>query len=137
MLTTESFAIWCKVHDITMCPTAGYNHTMQERAEGVISITKEHVRCILKHCNMPFRFWPWAVTQFCQIYNYWQSHGHTPPWILLEGHRFSTDLHRDLHQFGCYTIGKLPREHLDVVDTTNSDRGLEGAFLGWDLQTPT
>eukprot|EP00961_Rhodomonas_salina_P018184 244498-Rhodomonas_salina.1 len=80
---------------------------------------------------MPYRFWPWAVTQFCRIYKYWPSHGHAPPWILLEGHHFS------LHPFGCYTIGKLPREHLDVVDTTNSDQGLKGAFLGWDLQTPT
>jgi len=34
-------------------------------------------------------------------------------------------------------IGKLPREHPLVTNTTLSDRGLEGAFLGWDLSTPT
>eukprot|EP00961_Rhodomonas_salina_P279252 3772503-Rhodomonas_salina.1 len=29
MSTSESFAIWCKASNITMCLTAGYNHTMQ------------------------------------------------------------------------------------------------------------
>jgi len=47
------------------------------------------------------------------------------------------DIKRDIVTFGCYTIGQLPREHPAVTDTTNSDRGLEGAFLGWDLLTPT
>ena len=28
-------------------------------------------------------------------------------------------------------------EHPLVKDTTNSDRALEGAFLGWDVSTPT
>mmetsp|Transcript_29634 Transcript_29634/g.60839 ORF Transcript_29634/g.60839 Transcript_29634/m.60839 type:complete len:231 (-) Transcript_29634:1104-1796(-) len=49
----------------------------------------------------------------------------------------SHSIERDITTFGCYTIGQLPREHPAVHDTTNSDRGLEGAFLGWDLLTPT
>eukprot|EP00961_Rhodomonas_salina_P165890 2235359-Rhodomonas_salina.2 len=92
---------------------------------------------MMKTAYMPYLFWPWAVIQFCHIYNYWPSHGHAPPWTLLEGHCFSTALHKDLHPFGCYTVSKLPQEHPEVTDTTNSDRGLEGAFLGWDLLTPT
>jgi len=36
-----------------------------------------------------------------------------------------------------FLIGQLPREHPLVANTTHSDRGLEGAFLGWDLATPT
>eukprot|EP00961_Rhodomonas_salina_P097969 1318494-Rhodomonas_salina.1 len=32
---------------------------------------------------------------------------------------------------------KLPKEHPLVVDTTHSDRGVEGAFLGWHDSTPT
>eukprot|EP00961_Rhodomonas_salina_P179639 2424071-Rhodomonas_salina.1 len=120
-----------------MCPTAGYNHTMQARTEGAICTTKEHVRCMMKQANMPYRFWPWAVIQFCRIFNYWPTKSHAPPWTLLEGHCFSTSLHRDLHPFGCYVIGKLPRDHPLVTNTTNSDRGLEGAFLGWDLKTLT
>mmetsp|Transcript_30800 Transcript_30800/g.63788 ORF Transcript_30800/g.63788 Transcript_30800/m.63788 type:complete len:919 (-) Transcript_30800:650-3406(-) len=134
---SESFKLWCASRDIVLCPTAGYNHTMQARAEGAVRITKEHIRCLLKTANMPFMFWPWALTQFCRMYNYWPCKGHAPPWIMLGDHRFSQSLHRDLHPFGCYTIGTLPREHPDVTNTTLSDRGLEGAFLGWDLATPT
>jgi len=135
--TSESFQLWCASRGIVMCSTAGYNHTMQARAENAVRITKEHIRCMLKHANMPFQFWPWALTQFCRVYNYWPSKGHAPPWVMLGDHRFSQSLHRDLHPFGCYLIGKLPREHPQVTNTTLSDRGLEGAFLGWDLSTPT
>jgi len=135
--SSDSFKRWCANRDIIMCPTAGYNHTMQARAENAVRITKEHIRCMLKHANMPHQFWPWALTQFCRIYNYWPSKGHAPPWVLLSEHRFSQSLHRDLHPFGCKMIGKLPREHPLVTNTTLSDRGLEGAFLGWDLSTPT
>mmetsp|Transcript_61456 Transcript_61456/g.126949 ORF Transcript_61456/g.126949 Transcript_61456/m.126949 type:complete len:282 (-) Transcript_61456:741-1586(-) len=92
---------------------------------------------MLKTAGMPFRFWPWALTQFCRIYNYWPKQGHAPPWIMLKAHRFCQKLSRDLHPFGCYVIGRLPREHPEVKDTTHSDHGLEGAFLGWDLHTPT
>mmetsp|Transcript_60386 Transcript_60386/g.124136 ORF Transcript_60386/g.124136 Transcript_60386/m.124136 type:complete len:312 (+) Transcript_60386:72-1007(+) len=56
---------------------------------------------------------------------------------MLKDHRFCQDLHRDLHPFSCYIISKVPREHPVVTNTTLSDRGLEGAFLGWDLSTPT
>mmetsp|Transcript_30789 Transcript_30789/g.63725 ORF Transcript_30789/g.63725 Transcript_30789/m.63725 type:complete len:429 (+) Transcript_30789:837-2123(+) len=135
--TSESFQLWCASRGIVMCSTAGYNHTMQARAENAVRITKEHIRCMLKHANMPFQFWPWALTQFCRVYNYWPSKGHAPPWVMLGDHRFSQSLHSDLHPFGCYLIGKLPREHPAVKNTTLSDRGLEGAFLGWDLSTPT
>ena len=86
---------------------------------------------------MPYRFWPWALTQFCRVYNWWPSKGHAPPWELLKDTDISHDITRDLQAFGCYTIGRLPREHPEVHDSTNSDRGLEGAFLGWDLLTPT
>mmetsp|Transcript_29600 Transcript_29600/g.60737 ORF Transcript_29600/g.60737 Transcript_29600/m.60737 type:complete len:449 (+) Transcript_29600:267-1613(+) len=134
---SESFKMWCAGRDIVLCPTAGYNHTMQARAEGAVRITKEHIRCLLKTANMPFRFWPWALTHFCRTYNYWPCKGHSPPWVMLGNHRYCQALHRDIHPFGCYTIGRLPREHPRVVNTTLSDRGLEGAFLGWDMTTPT
>jgi len=135
--SSASFQKWCANRNIVMCSTAGYNHTMQARAEGAVRITKEHIWCMLKTANMPYKFWPWALTQFCRIYNYWPSKGHAPPWVMLGDHKFSQSLHRDLHPFGCYLIGTLPREHPLVTNTTLSDRGLEGAFLGWDLSTPT
>mmetsp|Transcript_30763 Transcript_30763/g.63643 ORF Transcript_30763/g.63643 Transcript_30763/m.63643 type:complete len:452 (-) Transcript_30763:341-1696(-) len=134
---SETFKLWCRSRGITICATAGYNHTMQARAEGAIRIAKEHVRCMLKTAGMPYKFWPWALAQFCRIYNYWPKKGHAPPWIMLKNHRFCQRLSRDLHPFGCYVIGHLPRDHPEVRDTTHSDRGLEGAFLGWDLHTPT
>mmetsp|Transcript_30756 Transcript_30756/g.63612 ORF Transcript_30756/g.63612 Transcript_30756/m.63612 type:complete len:374 (+) Transcript_30756:605-1726(+) len=56
---------------------------------------------------------------------------------MLKNHHFCQRLSRDLHPFGCYVIGHLPQEHPQVRDTTHSDRGLEGAFLSWDLHTPT
>jgi len=135
--SSESFQQWCSNRGIVICSTAGYNHTMQARAEGAVRITKEHIRCMLKTANMPFQFWPWALTQFCRMYNYWPCKGHAPPWVMLGKHNFSQDITRDLHPFGCKVVGKLPREHPQVPNTTLSDRGLEGAFLGWDLSTPT
>ena len=44
---------------------------------------------------------------------------------------------RDLHAFGSYCIGHLPRESKLVENTTLDDRGLEGAFLISDHSTPT
>ena len=83
---SASFQLWCKTYGITICSTAGYNHTMQARAENAVRITKAHIRCLLKHSNMPYKFWPWALLQFCRIYNYWPTKGHAPPWIMLTGH---------------------------------------------------
>mmetsp|Transcript_62295 Transcript_62295/g.129224 ORF Transcript_62295/g.129224 Transcript_62295/m.129224 type:complete len:219 (-) Transcript_62295:1635-2291(-) len=83
---SESFKLWCASRDIVICATACYNHTMQARAEGAVRITKEHVRCILKTAQMPHRFWPWALTHFCRIYNYWPTKGHAPPWVMLGDH---------------------------------------------------
>eukprot|EP00961_Rhodomonas_salina_P117953 1587375-Rhodomonas_salina.2 len=71
------------------------------------------------------------------MFNYWPLKGHAQPWMLLGQHSISHALHRDLHPFGCYVIGHLLRESQEVPDTTHSDWGLEGAFLGWDIATPT
>jgi len=135
--SSESFRQWCANKGIVICSTAGYNHTMQARAEGAVRITKEHIRCMLKTANMLYQFWPWALTQFCRMYNYWPCKGHAPQWVMIGDHNFSQDIARDLRPFGCYMIGTLPREHPQVPNATLSDRGLEGAFLGWDLSTPT
>eukprot|EP00961_Rhodomonas_salina_P058786 789501-Rhodomonas_salina.3 len=67
MAKSENFCIRAIVRDIVICPTAGYQHTMQVLAEGVIGIVKVHVCSMLKHSGMPyaFRVWPWAVVDFC------------------------------------------------------------------------
>eukprot|EP00961_Rhodomonas_salina_P094731 1274952-Rhodomonas_salina.1 len=50
---------------------------------------------------------------------------------------FTFDMERDLHPWGCYMVAKLPKEHpLVKVDSTHTDRGLEGVFLGWQDTTP-
>ncbi len=46
------------------------------------------------------------------------------------------NLVKDLHVFGSYVTGHLPREHPHVADTTHDDRAEEGVFLGNDLTTP-
>ena len=89
---SATFKTWCDSRGINRCPTPGYQHTMQARAEGAVRICKEHVRCLLKHAGMPYRFWPWAIKQFCRIYNYWPCKGHAPPWEILTNTDFSHDI---------------------------------------------
>ena len=135
--SSSSFEAFCKRRGITLCPSVAYNHTMQARAEGAVRICKEHVRCLLKASNAPARFWPFALLQFCRVYNYWPTKNSPPPWEKMKESSFSFDLERDLHPWGCYMAAKLPREHLLVQeDTTHADRGLEGAFMGWHDTTP-
>ena len=43
--------------------------------------------------------------------------------------QLTANLDRDLHAFGSYCIGHLPRDSKLVENTTLDDRGLEGAFL--------
>eukprot|EP00961_Rhodomonas_salina_P043367 583184-Rhodomonas_salina.2 len=121
MAKSSNFQMWANARDIVICATAGYQHTFQARSEGAIRITKEHVRCMLKHSGLPHKFWPWKVVQFCSMYNYWPTKGHAPPWLLLSEHSMSQALHCNLHPFRCYVIGHLPRESPEVADTTHSD----------------
>ena len=51
--------------------------------------------------------------------------------------QLTANLDRDLHAFGSYCIGHLPRESKLVENTNLDDRGLEGAFLMSDHSTPT
>jgi hypothetical protein len=46
------------------------------------------------------------------------------------------DITKDLHVFGSYVTGHLPRTHPLVDDTTHEDRALEGIWLGNELHTP-
>jgi hypothetical protein len=54
----------------------------------------------------------------------------------LQPHQLRHNLVKDLHVFGSYVRGHLPREHPHVADTTHDDRAEEGVFLGNDLTTP-
>ena len=109
---------------------------MNARAENAVRICKEHVRCALKKAYAPLTFWPWALTTFCRTYNHWPTKDKNPtPWERLKDSNFYFDQDRDLVPFGCYCLGKMPREHPLVSDTTHIDRALEGMFLGFDTTT--
>jgi hypothetical protein len=54
----------------------------------------------------------------------------------LQPHQMRHTLVKDLHVFGSYVTGQLPREHPHVANTTHDDHAEEGVFLGNDLTTP-
>jgi hypothetical protein len=60
-------------------------------------------------------------------------------WEKLDAHgphALCHDEARDLHRFGSYVTGHLPRTHPLVENETLDDRALEGVWLGIDLSTP-
>ena len=136
--TSSSFKAWIKQHGAVMRPVPAYSHTLNSRAEGAIRITKDHVRCMLKSSNLPRKFWPYALLQFMRMYNHWPGPDNKTGWERLSSSKLCNDVSRDAISFGSLCVGHLPREHpLVKEDTTHADRGLEGAFLMWDLFTPT
>jgi hypothetical protein len=136
---SSSFIAYCTQHDIVREPLASYTHIQNARAEGAIRICKEHVRCLLRSANLPRRFWPDALRHFCRLYAYWPDANGLSAWEKLDSlqpHQMRHNLVKDLHVFGSYVTGHLPREHPHVADTTHDDRAEEGVFLGNDLTTP-
>ena len=135
---SQAFQRYAASRNMVLCPAPGYTHTFQARAEGAVRICKSHVRCLLKAAHAPLRFWPFALLHFVRIFNWWPS-GRlaTCPWNRIGQHRFSINLANELHPWGCRVIAHLPREHPQVRDTTHSDRGVEGAYMGWSLTTHT
>eukprot|EP00961_Rhodomonas_salina_P217362 2937355-Rhodomonas_salina.1 len=91
---------------------------------------------MLKQSNAPLRLWPFCTKHFCRQYRHWPDKDGKTGWDKMG----ETDLHPDskynLVAWGCYVTGHLPREHLEVNDTTNSYRALEGAFMGWHDTAP-
>jgi hypothetical protein len=93
--------------------------------------------------NLPRRFWPDALRHFCRLYAYWPDANGLSAWEKLDHlqpHELRHNLVKDLHVFGSYVTGHLPRAHPHVADTftdtTHDDRAEEGVFLGNDLTTP-
>ena len=136
---SSSFRAWAQQNHIVLHPVQAYTHTLNARAENAVKITKAHVRCLLTYAAVPKTFWPYAVAHFCRIYGYWPKQAGRSTWELMPQHRVYLDKQRDLQSvFGMYITGHLPRTHPDVaVDTTNAPRAEEGAFLGFDVATPT
>eukprot|EP00961_Rhodomonas_salina_P116089 1562534-Rhodomonas_salina.1 len=99
---SETFRAWAESVHSVLEPVAGYKHTLNGKAEGAVRIAKEHVCCLLRSANMQLRFWPWAVTHWHRVYNYWVKQSGKTGWESLSNHRFSQDFERDHQPFGCY-----------------------------------
>ena len=100
-------------------------------SENAIRVSKEHVRCLLRASNVPRNFWPYALTHFLRLRAYWPSDSQNrSAWERLHAsypnNKIRHDLTKDLHVFGSYVTGHLPRTHPFVVDTTHDDRVVEG-----------
>ena len=135
-----NFQAFLRNENIAKEELPAYTHTLNARAEGAVRIVKEHIRCLLRRANLPRRFWPYAMLHFCRIYAYWPDSEGRSAWEKLDAlgpHALCHDETRDLHQFGSYVTGHLPRTHPLVINETLDDRALEGVWLGNDLTTPT
>jgi hypothetical protein len=133
-----TFKAFCVNNCITIEETAAYTHTFNARAKGAVRIVKEHMRCLLRRANLPRHFWPYAMLHFCSIYAYWPDTQGKSAWEKLDAHgphALCHDEARDLHRFGSYVTGHLPRMHPLVENETLDDRALEGVWLGNDLST--
>jgi len=139
---SDHFKSWAKAKGAVLCPAVNlnYNYTLNSKSKCYVRITnlKEHLHCMLLSSNAPRRHWPFALQHFCRIFGWWPKANGIAPWkrVSSECH-FTANLDRDLHTFGSYYIGHLPRESKLVENTTLDDRGLEGAFLMSDHSTPT
>ena len=136
---SDRFRSWAKAKGAILCPTVDYNHTLNSKSESYVRITKEHLRCMLRSSHAPRRLWPFAIQHFCRIFGWWpKANGGAAPWTRVGNEcQIPANLDRDLHAFGCYCVGHLPRESPLVENSALDDRGLEGAFLMCDRTTPT
>jgi hypothetical protein len=108
-------------------------------ASGSPVLSSPDMRCLLRHANLLRRFWPYAMLHFCRVYAYWPDKQGKSAWEKLDSHgphALCHDEARDLHRFGSYVTGHLPRTHHLVENETLDDRDLEGVWLGNDLSTP-
>jgi hypothetical protein len=122
---SATFKAVCVNNRIAMEESAAYTHTFTARAEGAVRIVKEHMRCLLRRANLPRRFWPYAMLHFCCVYAYWPDKQGKSAWEKLNSHgphALCHDEARNLHHFGSYVTGHLPRTHPLVENETLDDR---------------
>ena len=68
-----------------------------------------------------------SMLHFCRIYAYWPDKQGKSAWEKLDAHgphALCHDEARDLHRFGSYVTGYLPRTHPLVENETLDDRAL-------------
>jgi len=66
---SDGFKAWRCKHNIAFNPVEPYRHTMQGYIENLVKQMKVHSRCILKHANLPPRFWSETNTLYMAVRN--------------------------------------------------------------------
>jgi hypothetical protein len=126
----DDFKAWRRKHQIAFNPVEFYRHTMQGHIENLVKQVKTHIRCILKHANLPTRFWSETTTMYMAVRNIMPTDKMSAPFTEAQPHRLHFDPKLLLHRPGCLVIVKYPKDHPRVTDTANGARGVCGIFLG-------
>ncbi len=132
----DGFKAWRRKHQILFKPIEFYRHTMQGHIENLVKQVKTHSRCILKHTNLPTRFWSETTTMYMAVRNIMPSDKMTAPFTEARPHRLHFDPKLLLHRPGCLVIVKYPKDHPHVTDTSHGALGVCGIFLGCHATSP-
>jgi hypothetical protein len=96
-----SASLWLHIHISKM-----------RELRGQSEFAKNTSRCLLRSANLPRRFWPDALRHFCRRYAYWPDDNGLSAWEKLDHlqpNELRHNLVKDLHVFGSYVTGHLPR----------------------------
>jgi hypothetical protein len=74
-------------HHVASNPVEKYRHTMQGRIENLVKQVKVHSRCILKHANLPTRFWSETITMYMAMRNIMPTDKMLVPFTAAQPHR--------------------------------------------------
>ena len=132
----KGFKAWCAKEKIVFNPVEPYRHTMQGYIENLVKQIKVHSRCILKHANLPARFWSETTKLYMAIRNIMPAAKQSVPFLAAQPHQLHFDPTLLLHRPGCLVVVKYPKDHPRVTDTSNGARGACGVFLGCHPSSP-
>jgi hypothetical protein len=128
---SDCFKTWHRKHKIAFNPVEPYLHTMQGYIENLVKQMKVHSRCILKHANLPSRFWSETTTMYMAVRNIMPTDKMKVQFTVALSHWLHFDPKLMLHRLGCLVVVKYPKDHLCVTDTSN---GASAAFSLDDTQ---
>jgi hypothetical protein len=83
----DGFKAWHSKHQIVFNPVEFYLHTMQGHIENLVKQVKTHSRCILKHANLPTRFWSETTTMYMAVRNIMPTDKMSTPFTEAQLHR--------------------------------------------------
>jgi hypothetical protein len=94
------FKTWSRKHKIAFNPVEPYRHTMQGYIENLVRQMTVHSRCILKHANLPARFWSETTTMYMAVRNIMPTDKLKVPLTAAPSHRLHFDPKLMLHRPG-------------------------------------